>query len=81
MADHQDRPEHRVLGRTQDELDGMRPLDHGLHHEPVDARAGSCRADLVVHGARRFAHFRLRTKIERHAADIALVRDVAREDF
>ena len=53
MADQQDRPEHRILGRAQDQLDGMRPLDHRLHHEAVDARAGRRGADLVGHGCAR----------------------------
>ena len=53
MADHQDRPEHRVLGRAQDQLDGVRPLDHRLHDEAVDAGAGRGGADLVVHQRRR----------------------------
>ena len=81
MADQQDRPEHRILGRAQDQLDRMRPLDHRLDHEAVDLRAGRRGADLVGHAAHGVGDRLLRAEVELDAADVALVGDLARQDF
>jgi len=71
-SDQQDRSEHRILGRAQDQLDRMRPLDHRLHHEAVDVRAGRHVADFHGHGAHGVGNRLLRAEVELDAAHVGL---------
>ena len=82
MSDHQDRPEYRILGRADDQFHRVRPPHHRLDDETVDRALGRggdrpCRSSPSTASSTACSG----AEIERHAADVGLVGDLARQDL
>ncbi len=81
VAEHQDRPEHRIVSEAHDQLEGVVGVDHALDRQAVDPSLGPTRLDIGQHGARGFVHGPGIGQAEHHAADVGLVGDVGRDDL
>jgi hypothetical protein len=79
QAEHHHRPETRVPPRPDDRLD---PLGHHLAHlDTVDPRPRNPRPAVVQDRLVGVEHLLAVVQVERDAAGVALVQDVARDDL
>ena len=81
LAEQQHRAEQRVDAGADDQLERLRPAHHGLDREAGDHGVGAQPGHALAHRRRSVAQHRRVDEVERHAADLALVRDLRRHDF
>ena len=80
-TEQDDRTEGGVDTGADDQFARARRLDHRLYREAVDPRIGPRAAHAREHRSCSVAHGLVRIEVERHAADVGLVRDVGRQDL
>ena len=81
LAEQNHRAELRILGDADDQLEGVRPLDHRLHGKPLDARIGKVAAHALQHRFGGVPHRARRPQVEHDPADVGFVDDVGRQDL
>jgi hypothetical protein len=81
VAEHQDRPEGRIIGEPEQQLARTLPRDHGLDDHALDSRAGPGAARPRDDFRRSIADALLARKVQDDPADIGFVRNVARMNF
>ena len=79
--EHDHRPEGRIVGYARDQFAAVRAADHWMHGHAFDPRLRHLARDPRHHLARRLHRCLGRADVEHDAADVGLVRDVARHDL
>ena len=80
-AEHDHRPEGRVVGEAGDQFARLRPAHHRLHRHARDARPGLEARGALEDFGRGLAHRLVAGEVELDAADIGFVDDVGRQDL
>jgi hypothetical protein len=81
VAKQDHRTELRVFGGADDQLVRIRAPDHRLHDEAIDPGLGRGLGDAAAQRLDRCKDLVRVRQVEGDAADVGLVRDVARKDF
>lgn len=81
VAEHHHRTEYRVLDNPDDQFDRAGEPSHLLHEKPVELRFGAGARDAGEHRSRLTPHSVRTVEVERHAPDIALMRQIGRADL